>query len=377
MAEIRCPLLEAASISKHQTALIGPEGQLTYYEFDQLVSITAARLAAARFMAGERVGLFLSADWRTPVLLLALLRIGAVACPLDPDWSKERLALALGFLSGAKAIVSSILMGCLSGTGARVLPAEDAAILGVMGEEGGFGEMIPIDRPATLAFLSGSDTTTLRAGLQTYGNHYYSARGANANIRVRSGDRWLLWEPLCRAEGLAAVFRCLVSGGTLAIPGPVRDLPQDLADGGISHVSLSAADLWALVESGIALRRLAALRAVIVSAPVEPALLEGAFSARIPLYLSYGIPEMASQITAVQPDSPPEKRRTAGRILKYRNLRLADDGEILVRGETLFSGYVEGDHIRTALDADGWFATGDLGHLDFEGYLTVTGRKPR
>jgi long-chain acyl-CoA synthetase len=46
-----------------------------------------------------------------------------------------------------------------------------------------------------------------------------------------------------------------------------------------------------------------------------------------------------------------------------------------VRGETLFAGYVDRDGVRSALNADGWFATGDLGRMDADGYLTVTGRK--
>jgi O-succinylbenzoic acid--CoA ligase len=62
-------------------------------------------------------------------------------------------------------------------------------------------------------------------------------------------------------------------------------------------------------------------------------------------------------------------------VLPYREVGISDSGEVLVRGETLFAGYVEGDVIVRPLDDEGWFHTGDIGVLDGEGYLRVRGRK--
>jgi len=61
--------------------------------------------------------------------------------------------------------------------------------------------------------------------------------------------------------------------------------------------------------------------------------------------------------------------------LPFRQLMIAADGEILVRGETLFQGYGQGGGGLLTLDADGWYPTGDLGRLDDGGFLHVTGRK--
>jgi long-subunit acyl-CoA synthetase (AMP-forming) len=95
----------------------------------------------------------------------------------------------------------------------------------------------------------------------------------------------------------------------------------------------------------------------------------------LPVYRSYGVPEVASPAAVAPLDSPPAKRSTSGKVLKYCRVRIAADGEIMVKGPTLFSGYVEGANVRPAVDADGWFATGDTGTLDAEEYLTVLGRK--
>ncbi|MGW3691201.1 AMP-dependent synthetase/ligase [Streptomyces sp. NPDC005125] len=67
---------------------------------------------------------------------------------------------------------------------------------------------------------------------------------------------------------------------------------------------------------------------------------------------------------------------SVGRPLEGLELRTADDGEILVRGETVFTGYLRADGtVERALDSDGWFATGDIGRIDEDGYLWLTDRK--
>ncbi|WP_107309166.1 long-chain fatty acid--CoA ligase [Streptomyces sp. TP-A0356] len=87
----------------------------------------------------------------------------------------------------------------------------------------------------------------------------------------------------------------------------------------------------------------------------------------------YGLTETSGGITA-QPVGR-EKSGTVGRPLPGIDLRVADDGEILVRGPSVFQGYVNDDRATHAVLRDGWLATGDIGHLDPEGYLSITGRK--
>ncbi|MFG2948058.1 AMP-dependent synthetase/ligase [Streptomyces adustus] len=67
---------------------------------------------------------------------------------------------------------------------------------------------------------------------------------------------------------------------------------------------------------------------------------------------------------------------SVGRPVESVELRIADDGEILVRGTSVFAGYLRPDgSVRSALDAEGWLATGDIGRIDEDGYLWLTDRK--
>ncbi|MEU9560304.1 AMP-dependent synthetase/ligase [Streptomyces fumanus] len=87
----------------------------------------------------------------------------------------------------------------------------------------------------------------------------------------------------------------------------------------------------------------------------------------------YGLTETSGGVT-MQPLGR-EKSGTVGKALPGTEIRVADDGEILVRGPSVFQGYV-GDAAATRSALRGsWLATGDLGQLDEEGYLTITGRK--
>ncbi|MEU5364082.1 AMP-dependent synthetase/ligase [Streptomyces sp. NPDC005925] len=87
----------------------------------------------------------------------------------------------------------------------------------------------------------------------------------------------------------------------------------------------------------------------------------------------YGLTETSGGIT-MQPLGR-EKSGTVGQALPDTEIRIAEDGEILVRGPSVFQGYVNDPEATRAALRGGWLATGDLGHLDGEGYLTITGRK--
>ncbi|MEV5976288.1 AMP-dependent synthetase/ligase [Streptomyces sp. NPDC052114] len=89
---------------------------------------------------------------------------------------------------------------------------------------------------------------------------------------------------------------------------------------------------------------------------------------------AWGLTETTGVVTTNGPDA--FRMGSVGRPLDGLEIRTADDGEILVRGATVFDGYLRPDGgVDSACDADGWFATGDIGRIDADGFLWITDRK--
>jgi long-chain acyl-CoA synthetase len=89
---------------------------------------------------------------------------------------------------------------------------------------------------------------------------------------------------------------------------------------------------------------------------------------------AYGLTECTTGAAANRPSS--FRFGTVGRALPGTELRIADDGEVLIRSETVFAGYYKDEAAtREALGEDGWLRSGDIGSLDGDGFLTITDRK--
>ncbi|PZT77716.1 MULTISPECIES: AMP-dependent synthetase/ligase [unclassified Streptomyces] len=95
--------------------------------------------------------------------------------------------------------------------------------------------------------------------------------------------------------------------------------------------------------------------------------------AGVTVYEGYGLTETTAAATA----NPPERTRygTVGQPIPGTTVHIADDGEVWVYGDHVFGGYLGNPEATGAVLNDGWLATGDLGSLDEDGYLTITGRK--
>ena len=377
------PLAAAAHRRPDAPALVGDDAPLSYAALDRIVQKLAvgfrhhlpsgASPAACGTAGHRRVALLLERPWRYPALLLALWRIGVVACPLNRRTPPAGVADLLRDLNAHALIADRPLPDLPIPTldPSDVLP-QQAATEALPAAESGRTDRPDWDlcAPATLLFTSGS-TGGPRPALHSLGNHVYSARGARAAIPLGPGDRWLISLPLYHVGGLAIIFRCLLAGATMVIAPPALSLHEALERFDVTHVSMVPTQLQEVLEAGAP----PSLKALLLGGSrLPPALIEKAHRCSLPLHTTYGLTEMASQVTTTPTDASLDELHTAGRLLPHRKLRIGAGDEIHVRGATLFQGYLNGRHLHRPMTSDGWFATGDIGRVDEEGTLRVTGR---
>ena len=108
-------------------------------------------------------------------------------------------------------------------------------------------------------------------------------------------------------------------------------------------------------------------------APLGRELAEWYATAGIRIHEGYGLTETSPVIALNTPVN--HRIGTVGKIMPNLDVRIAEDGEILVRGPSIFKGYWNRPEETKAALEDGWFKTGDIGNIDADGYLSVTDRK--
>jgi long-chain acyl-CoA synthetase len=113
--------------------------------------------------------------------------------------------------------------------------------------------------------------------------------------------------------------------------------------------------------------------AVTGAAPIAPEILEFFWGCGIPVMEGYGMTETATVATV----STPEEHRfgSIGKPLPGVEIRIADDGEILIKGANIFGGYHNNADASFGAVVDGWLHTGDVGRVDEDGFVYITGRK--
>ncbi|MEM8598877.1 MAG: 2-succinylbenzoate--CoA ligase [Bacteroidota bacterium] len=372
------PVRDAARRAPMAPALVLSDRVVTYADFEARVDGAAAWLGDRDLEPGDRLALLAAPSSDLIALLWGCWRAGVVAAPVSLRLPDAALAALLARLAPAALVTDrpdlalDVPTYSLSPLPVRPTPSTSN---------------LQPSTPTTLVHTSGSSGTP-KAALHTWGNHAWSARGWVERLRLGPGHRWWLDLPLYHVGGLAVLVRCALAGAAVVLAPPATPLADAVRRFGVTHASLVATQLRRALDTATpadlgALRGMDAL--LLGGSAIPDDLLREAYDAGLPVLTSYGMTEMSSTVTATPPDAGFEALRTAGAVLPHREVRLADDGEILVRGRTRFAGYLTQDDngrdtLNEPFDADGWFATRDIGawvEIDGQLLLRVVGRKDR
>lgn len=379
-------------------ALLGVEGRtLTYRDLQRQILRIAAALRAAHVVRTDRVVTVLRDGFDAAVGFLGTASC-AIAVPLNPDLGRNEFVFSLRDLDAKCLLVGRGLDTAAYTAGDECgvtlvecpLPSQGARF--DRETEGATTEDAPVgDDVALILYTSGTTATPKRVPL-THANLMASAANVAAGLSLSSEDRCLSVMPLFHIHGLVAgLLAPLVSGGSVACaPGHDRsrflDWLEDYHPTWYTAVpTIHQSVLSEMDGRGISEMTSHSLRLIRSSSSPLPPHVMASLEDRlgVPVIEAYGMTEASHQIASNPLPPHPRKPGSVGRALGVEVAVVGPDGrlrptgaqgEIVIRGETVTSGYESDGEANASAFVDGWFRTGDAGYVDHDGYIYLAGR---
>jgi acyl-CoA synthetase (AMP-forming)/AMP-acid ligase II len=375
-----------------RTAVAAPEAvalvvtaenrSISYPELAELIDQAATAQVGIGLVAGDVVGLRAANTVAYIVGLLGAARAGLVVAPLDPALPPSEQQDRMRRL-GARAVLTDTPAAALEGA-PEIAVGIDGSQCTISGTPAAGGDPSAIGLTPDDAMVMFTSGTTGKPKMVPWTHDALTAAMNNVVTAYGLGaeDSTVAVMPMFHGHGLVAgLLATLSSGGTLGLPEKARFSPHTFFDElaatqatWVTAVPTIYQVLLDVAPAGApAAARLRFLRSC--SAPLPPAVaerLEATFGA--PVLPAYGMTEATHQACAVPATADTETRlQTVGGPFGAE-LRIADTGEVWLRGPAVARGYLNDTAATAATFADGWLRTGDLGSVNEVGVLTLQGR---
>jgi acyl-CoA synthetase (AMP-forming)/AMP-acid ligase II len=357
-------------------------------DLPRLIAAYAASLRSAGLREGDRVLIGCSLSLPSALVYLGAMYAGLVAVPVDERMVRDSAAMLLE-ATGAKAVWTE--------AGLRGGSTRNGSILCL---DGDLAKEIPEITPpapraasdlAALMATSGS-TGVPRFVMVSHGNLIANTEAIIRSQQLASDERAMLILPLSYCFGASVLQSHLYQGGGVVFdrrfmfPDKVLQAMAQLDCTTFAGVPTAYNVL--LQRSNIRRIAMPCLRRFLQAggalAPQRISEMRAAFPL-VKFYVMYGQTEATSRISCMEPERWEEKPGSVGRTLDNLMVRIVDEegndlparqiGELLVKGPSICSGYLNDSEETRRVFRDGWLRTGDLARQDEEGYLWIEGRK--
>ena len=373
-----------ADLDPHAPAVSDTTGSLTNAQLLARVRAATRHLHDRGIGPGDVVALKLTNRTEFVVLLFATWRLGATITPVNPTLTDVEVARQLAD-SAARLLVVEDGTTPVGGPGVATLAVADLHDAPVAGDPTPHADT---SAPALLIYTSGTTGVPKGVMLDHTNIDAMAEMGVQA-LQLGPADRCLLILPLFHVNGIVvSVLTPLLAGASVVIAG--RFDPRtffDLVESERPTYFSAVPTIYNILAALPADVRpdTSSLRFGICGAAPASAELLTRFEDRyeFPLLEGYGLSEGTCAST-LNPVAGPRRAGTVGIAFPGQEIRIVDehgsmmgtgvDGEVVVRGPNVMRGYLGRPEETARVIVDGWLHTGDVGHLDGEGYLTLVGR---